>query len=249
MKIGGGLFRFGCNTFLLGPPAPGAPRSENAFTLVELIAVCVTLLLLALVIAPAAVASKSDSERMVCFNNLRLMGRGMQTWAGDHNQQLSWWTSIYEGGTFPVVGTKPGNAWYEYVFISNELVTPKILACPSDIGVNRAEDWAQFAFSTNYRSRAVSYPIHLHASADAPRSLLSADRNFLTMAQGNCTALVNTTVRTDPTFVEWTNGAVHGVFGHVLLMDGSVEFTSTARLKTVLDLVVDNQRLHFLRAR
>ena len=119
------------------------PDRETAFTQIELLAVCAALLLVALVVAPAAVSSKSDSERLVCFNNLRLMGRGVQIWAGEHNRSFSWRTLTSEGGTMPDSGTKPGASWFEYVYLSNELVTPKILCCPSDAGVLRARSWVK----------------------------------------------------------------------------------------------------------
>jgi hypothetical protein len=165
---------------------------ERAFTRTELLAVSAALLLIALVVAPAAVSTKSDSERLICFNNLRLIGRGAQAWAGDHNQRFPFWTPTTEGGLLvPVAGSlnggpRPGNAWVEYAFMSNELTTPKILACPSDAGVNRAENWSQFA-SAAFRGSALSYPLHLHASPDAADSWLSADRNLRASASaGGC---------------------------------------------------------------
>jgi hypothetical protein len=240
------------DTFLSGALSARRKQPEEAFSRIELLAVCTALLLLAFLVAPAAVSTKSDSERTMCFNNLRLIGRGMQIWAGDHNQQLPWWLPDIEGGEYPSSGfTRPGNAWLEYAFVSNELVTPKILACPSDVGVKRAENWSQFASSASFRSSALSYPVHLHASADASQTWLSADRNLLAVPQGGCAARVNNTFRTDPAFAEWTNDVVHGVFGHVLLMDGSVDFTSSQRLKELLLLsqVSGNDSMHFLRAR
>jgi hypothetical protein len=220
---------------------------ERAFTRIELLAVCAALLLVALVVAPAAVSSKYDSERQVCFNNLRLIGRGVQAWAGDHNQQVPWFTYDYDGGTRPPTSTKPGNAWFEYLWQSNELVTPKILACPSDEGVRQAESWRQFASAT-FRGYALSYPVHLHASTDAPKSWLSADKNFTSFGAGGCALGVNNASGIDPATTQWING-IHGDFGHLLLTDGSVEFTSSERFRAVLRLDVGEGQFHFLRAR
>jgi competence protein ComGC len=233
---------------------PGRRKPERAFTRIELLAVCAALLLVALVMAPAAVSSKSDSERQVCFNNLRLVGRGVQTWAGDHNMQFSWRTLQGDGGTMPGTGSlKPANAWFEYFSLSNELVTPKILACPSDTGVKQARDWFEFP-SALFRANAVSYPLSLDSSMDFPRTWVSADHNFPRASLGACSARVNNASQLSTFlfggYLPWTN-AVHGSLGHVLTTDGTVEFVSSNRLNELLirTPIDDNGSAHFLPAR
>jgi len=230
--------------------------TTEAFTRIELLAVCAAIALLALAVVPALAANKSDSERMVCFNHLRLVGRGVQVWAGDHNQQFSWRTLNSDGGTMPDTGTKSGNAWFEYVYLSNELVSPKILACPSDIGVMRAKSWPDF-ISPPFRNNAVSYPLHIDGSIDVPGTWLSADRNFAgNPIGGGCSArttgsfAITTGILPSQSSVAWTN-AVHGNYGHVLTTDGTVEFTSTSRLKELLVRrdIDDNGQTHFLKGR
>jgi competence protein ComGC len=237
---------------LLMPPG----TKSKAFTRIELLAIVAALFLMALVVVPAAITNKTDSERLICFNNLRLVGRGVQTWAGDHNQQLSWRTPTGDGGTMPDTVVKPGNAWYEYAYVSNELVTPKILACPSDPGVLRARDWGEF-ISPALRANATSYALSLDGSMDVPRTWLSADRNLRSDGPGGgCSSRANNTVGITTAFtpsssnVAWTNN-VHGAFGHVLTTDGAVEFTSTERLKELLwaPRMDDNGVTHFLRGR
>ena len=217
--------------------------------------VCAAVGLMALAAAPALSLNRSESERMICFNNLRLIGGAAQTWAGDHNRQFPWRTPQNEGGLHPTAGggSRPGNAWSEYRFLSNELVTPKILACPSDKGVLRAEEWDAFT-SAVFRANALSYPISLEASGDVPRAWLSADRNFTATAGGGCSAAVNN-VNAVPlsggvATTAWTNG-VHGLFGHVLTVDGTVEYTSTPRLRELLGNpgAYDTGAAHFLKAR
>lgn len=236
-------------------------KTSHAFTRVELAAVVAALALLGFLAVPLFALNKSDSERLVCFNNLRLIGRGVQAWAGDHNQQFSWRTlQLPDGGSRPPAGGfKPGAAWFEYAWLSNELVTPKILACPSDTGVRRA---ASFTTDPNggfmfvaYRNNSVSYPLHLDGSIDAPKSWLSGDRNFRSdFSGGSCSAGVNSvnTIMLNPFLgnVSWSN-AVHGPFGHVLATDGTVEITSTDRLREILlgPGFDDNGSIHFLKAR
>jgi hypothetical protein len=235
-------------------------NSDKAFTRIDLLAAGAAMVLLALAIAPALATNKSDSERLLCFNNLRLIGRAVQMWAGDHHQQTPQRTSVNDGGMMPVTGTRPGQPWFEFLGISNQLGTPKILACPNDIGVRRATDFGSSSASglinSFFRNNAVSYVVGLEAVGDAPRSWLSGDRNLggINLGASACSASVNNAIGigTSPSIpVAWTNGAVHGEFGHVLLMDGSVEFTSSPQLKALLipPQAEDNGSIHFLRPR
>jgi hypothetical protein len=230
---------------------------RRAFTRTEVLAVMAVLFLLAAIVLPAFAATKSEHGRMVCFNNLRLIGRGVATWTADHGQKFPWRIRVEEGGTmYP----KPSAAWFEYFSLSNELVTPRILACPSDAGVRTAR---VFDYDSNgglvmvgYRNNSVSYPLHLDGSPDVPRSWLSGDRNLRADGLGSfCSAGVSDTalIGMSPpqnSSLRWTN-AVHGAFGHVLTTDGQVEFTSSARLREIIlgQGIDDNGQVHFLKAR
>jgi hypothetical protein len=232
-------------------------KNERAFTRTELAASVAAVLLLALIATSAAINTKADSKRLICFNNLRLVGRGLMIWAGNHNQQFSWRTSVNDGGSYSGFGSpKPGNAWFEYLWQSNELVTPKILACPSDSAAKRASDWSQY-ISFSFRAFATSYGLDVDASIDAPRSWLSADRNMRAdFSGGGCSTGINAVdsivVYPYAYNLAWTN-AMHGFFGHVLTTDGRVEFTSTARLREVVTGPgIDDGGsgvIHFLKAR
>jgi hypothetical protein len=234
-------------------PAPSR-NQRRAFGRIDSLMVCAALGLIALAAAPALSLNRSESERMICFNNLRLIGGAAQTWAGDHNRQFPWRTYTDEGGLLPWSGTRAGNAWFDYWFLSNELVTPKILACPSDYSTLTSSDWETFG-SAFYRANAVSYPISLEGSGDAPRAWLSADRNFTAGGSGFCSARVNN-INAVPlsgavATTAWTNGVVHGLSGHVLTVDGTVEYTSTPRLREIMahPSTYDSGSAHFLKAR
>jgi type II secretory pathway pseudopilin PulG len=235
------------------PPRPN-PR---AFTRIELLAVSAVLGMMMLVVLPTLASNKTDSERFLCFNNLRMIGRAVQMWAGDHNQQPPWRSPVTEGGLYPSSGTRAGNAWFDLTYMSNELFTPKILACPSDVGVKRATEFGGNTnggfFSPPFRGAALSYVVGLESGGDSPRSWVSGDRNIYSWPAGSCSSRVNNVSQIDTwaglVSTRWTNG-VHGEFGHILLLDGSVEFTSSQRLRTVLiPEMDDNGTIHFLRAR
>jgi competence protein ComGC len=231
---------------------------RRAFTRTEVLAVIAVLFLILAIVLPAFAATKSESGRMVCFNNLRLIGRGVATWTADHNQKFSWRTRVEDGGTMQ--NPKPSAAWVEYLSLSNELVTPRILACPSDAGVRTARvfdyDPDGGLVMPGYRNNALSYPLHLDGSPDAPRSWLSGDRNLKADGSaGGCSAGVfnaDVIYAVPQQFAQlrWTN-AVHGDFGHVLTTDGQVEFTSSVRLREIIlgSGFDDNGQTHFLRAR
>ena len=224
----------------------------RAFTRIELLSICAALGLLALLVAPSVASNKTDSERFICFNNLRLIGRAVQMWAGDHQQHPPWRTWDRDGGLLPSSGNRAGNAWFDFAYMSNQVLTPNILACPSDVGVVRARDWDEFR-SVNFRGNAVSYVVGLESVGDLPRSWVSGDRNLRsTFSGGGCSARVNNINGiSSPSYVAWTNKAVHGESGHILVLDGSVEFTSTPQLRTFFasPQATDNGVAHFLRAR
>src|SRR4051794_14601850 len=104
------------------------------FTRMELLVTAAALGLLSLVVAPVLARGTSDSERAVCWNNLRNIGRAIQTWAGDHDDQPPWWTPIPDGGTYPTPGyaVKPAAAWFEFAHLSNYIGAPSVVTCPAD---------------------------------------------------------------------------------------------------------------------
>ena len=230
-----------------------APPRRRAFTRLELLAVLTGVFLLLALAAPALCSGRSGSQLAACFNHLRLMGQGVQSWGSEHNELPPWATRVSDGGTRPIIGSKPGNAWIEYAFLSNYLVTPKILACPADEGVKVAADWAGFT-TIGFRSLALSYNLDLHSTPDRPRSVVSTDLNlrFVPGVVG-CSLGVNTAVSlailpSPLPDTYWTN-AVHGLSGQLLMTDGSVELTDSAAAGAILSSPAASRLFHFLKAR
>lgn len=227
---------------------------ESAFNRIELLVFCSAVALLAAVTASGVTSSNTKAERAVCANNLRMIGSAIQSWAGDHGGRVPWRTTIPEG-TWPGSSgpVKPGNAWYELLFMSNHLSTPKILACPADLGVRRPRVWGEFLQSSNLRN-AVSYTVSLDVIPEAGGAWLSSDRNLVSDGFTSCSAKVNNAERllARTNAVEWwRNGIVHGAAGHVLVNDGSVEFTSSSRFGELLQTPAfdGNGDAHYLPAR
>jgi hypothetical protein len=229
-------------------------QNFRAFGRVELFATIASLALLGSVVLPALASTKARSQSAQCLNNLRLMGRAVQIWGGDHYDEPPWRTLISEGGTLPGAGdpTKPGVAWYEYAFMSNELVTPRILGCPADQGVIISTDFVQYV-SAPFRQFATSYILNLHSSTEFPTALLFGDRNLRFDSYGatTCIARVSNGGSIDPKYgpTSWTN-AVHGPFGNFVTMDGNVAETTSPEMRAALQASPkENGGVHLLKPR
>jgi prepilin-type processing-associated H-X9-DG protein len=223
-------------------PLPRLPQRVRAFTRLDLLAILAAIGLLALIVVPAVANTKPRADRVSCLNNLRLIGRACHLWAHDHGEQMPWWVIPSEGGTrFHLL---QNNAWFNFSVMSNELVTPAILACPTDPEARVAREFSTYPtggfLNALYQNMAVSYFIgldtFLFATASFPVPLapagLSGDRHLRVDAVGDpCSSGVRKTasVRSPSAVTQWTN-AIHGTTGNVLLVDGRVEQTSARRV-------------------
>lgn len=205
------------------------PRNSSAFTRLELLAVLTALAALALCAWPALAGSRGDAQRAGCFSNLRQIGQGAHRWAADRTERIPWLTPVADGGTF-AGAIRSSAVWLEMLTFSNELASPRLLACPADEGVKVAATWlggAGALTTTGYRQNSVSYLLGLHALMDTPGSLLLADRNVHASRTLTCgAALVQASSSLDglDPAMGWTN-AVHGLSGHQATIDGAVSYT------------------------
>jgi hypothetical protein len=230
-----------------------APDSlRQAFTRVELLACLAALASLAALALPALAATQSHSQLVQCLNNLRLIGRGVQMWGSDHGNQVSWRTAVLDGGSYQT--PKTGAAWFEYAHFSNELATPRILACPAD-GANVSREWSgPGGYTTSSilgRAAATSYSLNLEARSEDPLAPVCTDRNIrFTPGATACSAGVNNAdaINLIFPFVGWTN-SVHGRFGNIVTIDGSTATTTSEELGGAIRRSEDNSQVHFLRAR
>lgn len=231
-------------------------HATRAFTRIELAAVIAALALLGALALPLLAATRADSERAGCFNNLRLLGRAITLWGDDRDELPPWITLVSRGGTRPDSGAKAGNAWFEFTTLSNELVTPRLLACPADTGVKVAAEFSNHGtrgyMGTGQRALATSYTINMDNLGTVPVMAMVGDRNLRTDGLVQCAQGVNNAdyINLQFQFQElWTN-AVHGRQGHFVRTDGSVVFSDAALLLADRYRLLDpNGSGHFLRAR
>ena len=210
----------------------------RAFTRVELLAVLVAVAGLGLLVLPALGASASRSRAAQCFNNLRQVGAGFHAWAMTHGEKFPWQVRKADGGLSNLDGQSPVslNPFIHFAIVSNELVTPRVLVCPSDYPKRIASDFSTSStggfLHNNFQNIAVTYFIGLDATLDRPATMLSGDRNIRTSRAMTCGATGISAWYLDgqDPGVNFTN-AVHGVYGQVGLTDGSVQSGGGAMLR------------------
>jgi len=204
------------------------------------------LALLACVTLPALANSRTRSERASCISNLRQIGQAFNTWEASHGDRTPWFTPWQEEGVYVAYGSTPlppwyglqNIAWFQYSWVSNELVLPKYLACPSDSSKVVASNWGTdpaggFRHS-NFQNKSISYTISLHPKE--PGSILAGDRDFgYDYLSDTCSAGLAPvrTIQPWQTMTAW-QGTLHEGNGNLLFYDGSVEQVDTAAFRKVL---------------
>ena len=204
----------------------GGGRGEGpaAFSMIELLCVTAVIGILAALLLPVLTQARQGAVRVKCIGQLHDAGQAFQAFAHDHGSQFPMQVPVRAGGTLELArsGLQLQGEFYlcyrHFQALSNDLVTPKPLACPADTRVPAGGFGA-------FNNENLSYFIGVDAEYARPNSLLAGDRNIT-----NDLAAPSTLLRLAPdVYLRWT-ADLHHYRGNFLFADGRVEKQDRSRL-------------------
>jgi prepilin-type N-terminal cleavage/methylation domain-containing protein len=205
---------------------------SRGFTLIELLVVIAIIAILAALLLPALARAKARAQRTACLSDAKQLGLAFTIWGDEHGDKYPSVVDPSEGGAKGLT-----NAWEHFITLSNELVTPKLLHCPSDDGKQSASDFSDgLQGLRTLKNSAVSYAVGTSAGPEKPGMHLSGDRNLLGQDGQNCgPAAINgfitqLKVGDNP---RWDN-TLHVNAGNMVLADGSAHMFSQSGLTNAM---------------
>lgn len=217
-------------------PTPTSARRQ-AFTLIEAVVVLGLLIVaLILMLRGALTNTPVKAERIKCALNLKQVALAFKVFAHDND------------GRFPFETPELTNhgvdrrAWTQFLVMSNELGSAKILWCPGDKpwrSAATAFGWGRAAAPDSLirmQDSAVSYFIGVGARTNASSAILLGDRNIAPAfgVPPFSSRGTNPFVTMTPKVVWSTNQPHHDLAGNIAMADGSVQQITESGLRTHL---------------
>jgi len=180
----------------------------------ELLILITVIALLVGLALPALAKARTKAHRIRCVGRLGTIGLAYRIFATDHSDRFPYAFFSNRVDLTNLTASK------YYSWMSNDLVTPKLLICPADKARRAVTSWIGL-HSTN-----VNYFAGLAADKNSPDSILAGDRNLVANSQPLSSGLAR---GTNLASLVWGRD-IHREHGHVAMGDGSVQQLSSARL-------------------
>ena len=216
---------------------------QSGFTLIELLVVIAIIAILASLLLPALARAKARAQRISCTSNLKQVGVGHRLFSNDHGDKYAFDVNQAEGGP-----NKPFNASDLYNCMSNELVSPKILACNSDTGKSKAGDFLNNSVNSfgkqgtpHLNQDNCSYFVGTDASETQPVTILSGDRNVNGTSLNNLSdapRVFSGNLAAGAVF--WQPDNIHQNAGNCGLGDGSVQQLTSPSFQKQVQVAIDS---------
>jgi prepilin-type N-terminal cleavage/methylation domain-containing protein len=193
--------------------------TPQGFTLIELLVVIAIIAILAALLLPALSGAKKKGKGAECINNQKQIGIAFRLWANDNEEKFPWAVDAAKGGSL-----NSGDWTDHYRVASNELVTPKVVFCPTDKQKVVGTLW-----NTLDGDRHISFFVGLDADESKPQTVLAGDRNVYDASAGITDLKWNDAV-IGSVQAKWDN-MLHENSGYIVLSDGSVQHTTSQQLQ------------------
>ena len=193
-------------------------------TLIEALVVVLVVCLLVFLFMPSLANRNRRSRKTQCLSNLKQVTLSALVWTSDRNSDFPWRVPGARAGTLESAETP--QVFRHFAILSNELVTPQILICPTEKRRSASKDFLQLANAN------LSYFVNVNAASNGPVNPLFGDRNI---TGGNDAQSFLHTIKST-SGLGWRK-ELHQHSGNIAFSDGSACSMSTPALQ---EMVITN---------